>query len=106
MKTVTLTIANNHQTVELPVDSELVVMLPEEPTTGYLWTIDDENNVLSPIDTQYTQYKGAGIGGGGMRFFRIQALPVGTTLLRIKHWREWQGDELIIGRFDVTLEVR
>lgn len=48
---------------------------------------------------------GTGAGAAGIGEFRVHALQPGLSQLRLKHWREWQGDSSVIARFTMTVHV-
>jgi inhibitor of cysteine peptidase len=103
---ITLTEADNAKSFEVRQGALVVVRLKENPTTGYQWAVEGgEGNVLALQSSDYMQEPLAGVGGGGQRTFMFKAIGTGTTRLRLKLWRDWQGDASIIAHFEVTLQV-
>lgn len=106
MPQVTLTQADNGKSVQVKPGDLIVIHLGENPTTGYRWAVDQINSeVISLVNSDYAQSPGTGIGGGGERTFTFNAVKTGHSLIRLKLWREFQGDSSIIQRFDVTVQV-
>lgn len=107
MSTLFLTQTNANQTVELAVGDLLSITLPENPTTGYRWAIQTIDDRLLELQTStYAPALTTGMGGGGQHCFVFQAKAVGTSLLELKEWRDWEGDASILKRFAVTVEIR
>jgi inhibitor of cysteine peptidase len=82
-------------------------MLPENPTTGYRWAIDQTNeNMLVAQTPTFSPTPGGAIGSGGTRTFTFTAKQPGTVHLQLKLLRAWQGDSSIIDRYDATIQVQ
>jgi inhibitor of cysteine peptidase len=81
----------------------LAVRLREQGTTGYLWTVEAADG-LKLRDSQYVA-RGERPGAAGYHEFRFQAEAAGTHVLRFKHWRDWQGEDSVIGRCSVDVRV-
>ncbi|MEA2510174.1 MAG: Chagasin family peptidase inhibitor [Actinomycetota bacterium] len=79
------------------------VQLPEAPTTGYLWALEDLPHGVTLVRTEY-QAPGTGtIGGQGERAFVLDVLSVGRHVLEFRLARA-PGDEAVENR-TVTLIV-
>jgi inhibitor of cysteine peptidase len=48
---------------------------------------------------------GAAIGAAGVRVLRFRAARPGSFELRIKHWREWEGEASVTDRFHARIIV-
>lgn len=98
---------DNNRTAELRVGERLEVRLPENPTTGFSWAVDENDRQrLTLEDTAYAPPDEAGfIGARGQRTFRFTARQPGEVLLKLKYWRIWEGDGSIVERFAVTLRI-
>lgn len=98
---------DNNRTAELRVGERLEVRLPENPTTGFSWAVDDNDRQrLTLEDTAYAPPDEAGfIGARGQRTFRFTARQPGDVLLKLKYWRIWEGDGSVAERFAVTLRI-
>ena len=82
----TLTRTDNGKSITMQVNDLLLLSLDENPTTGFQWALDG--------------------GGGGQRVLTFKAQRAGIGQLKLKLWREWQGEPSIVERFTVTLQVR
>jgi inhibitor of cysteine peptidase len=103
---VTLTREDNDKTIEVHAGDSIVVRLPENPTTGFAWAIDRaDDEVLRLQSSEYSPAAGVGVGGGGQRNLTFKAIRPGTVTLRLKLWRDWEGDKSVTDRFTTTIRV-
>ncbi|MGE1059969.1 protease inhibitor I42 family protein [Bacillus sp. GMa5/1] len=99
-------ILNEHDSgrlIEMNVNEILVVYLQENPTTGYLWKVE-ETYGIEQVSDHFEP--GGAIGAAGLRVFKFQINGIGLYELHIKNWREWEGDVSIINRFKVKIVVK
>jgi inhibitor of cysteine peptidase len=100
-----LTAADNGRTVELPVGDEVALRLPENATTGYRWAIDSADANL--VDIKEGQYVSTSekMGGGGEAQWLIKAKAPGATSIKLKRWRQWEGESSVVERYEITLRI-
>jgi predicted secreted protein len=100
-----LTAADNGRTVELPVGDEVALRLPENATTGYRWAIDSADANL--VDIKEGQYvlTSEKMGGGGEAQWLIKAKAPGATSIKLKRWRQWEGESSVVERYEITLRI-
>lgn len=104
---VTVTQADNGQSVPIRMGDRVVVHLPENPTTGFQWSLDRTNHeVLQIEDAADAVLPDGTVGRGGQRTFVLQGKKSGVAESHFKLWREWEGDKSITKHFVVTVEVR
>jgi inhibitor of cysteine peptidase len=103
MSELNLTQADSGKSFEVHKDDAIVIRLKENPTTGYQWAVEKADDRIS---TSFSLPEDAKIGGGGTRVFIFKPKTADTAHIQLKHWREWEGDDSIIERFDVTIVVR
>ncbi len=102
-----LTQANNGESYELNRDDVIVIRLTENPTTGYCWEIEElDNNILALQSSDFFLPENPQIGEGGMRVFAFKAKTAGSAQIRLKYWREWEGNDSITDVFNVTTIVK
>jgi inhibitor of cysteine peptidase len=101
----TLTQADNGKTIMAEPGSRVVVVLPENPTTGYSWTPEAVDPDLPLLSSEYSTAHGGGIGGGGTRTLEFQAKSPGDHRIRLKRWREWEGDKSVRERYQVGVRI-
>jgi inhibitor of cysteine peptidase len=105
---ITLTKADSGKTITVHVGDKIAITLPENPSTGYTWAIDQTNsNILKSLSSTYTQNPAHKPSAGvpGNRTFLFQVQQPGTVHLRLKQWRSREGNKSITDRFDVTINV-
>jgi inhibitor of cysteine peptidase len=102
-----LTRVDNNRTAAVRVGERIEARLPENPTTGFAWAIDETSSRRLALDgTDYTPPVESGfIGTRGQRTFRFTARQPGEVALKFKYWRVWEGDASIKERFAVTLQI-
>jgi inhibitor of cysteine peptidase len=100
-----LTAADNGRTVELHVGDEVALHLPENATTGYRWAIDSADANL--VDIKEGQYVSTSekMGGGGEAQWLIKAKAPGATSIKLKRWRQWEGESSVVERYEITLRI-
>jgi len=103
----TLTRADNGKYITMQVNDHLIVSLDENFTTGFQWALDSSGGDWVKLQaSEYIPAAGSGIGGGGQRVLTFKAQQAGTGRLQLKLWREWEGEQSIVERFTVTLQVQ
>lgn len=107
MGKLSITEADKGKTLEVRRDDLIVVRLPENPTTGYRWALDeDQHEILFLEKSEFSLPKSPKVGGGGTRIFTFRAKRAGTAQIRLKNWRDWEGEASVIDRFDSETVVR
>ncbi|ACK49898.1 conserved hypothetical protein [Methylocella silvestris BL2] len=101
--------ADNGRTIRLHAGETITLRLPENPSTGYGWSLEPyDAELLDVRQGPYRTLSGA-LGAGGEASWTIRARAAGsstaTTTLGLKLWRQWEGDPSIVKRFGVTLRV-
>lgn len=106
------------------VHDELRILLPEAPSTGYTWKIDEtiiddlrkgnseeelvHEAFLSLVEEKFQPAAHQGelrLGAGGLRSFVFQSLKPGEHTLRITNRRPWQANARGIKTFEVFLDI-
>jgi inhibitor of cysteine peptidase len=102
-----LTRPDNSRTAEIKVGQQIAVRLPENPTTGFGWAVDETSRQLLTLDrTEYTGPTETYVGVKGLRSFTFTAKQAGEVTLKLKYWRFWEGDASVTERYAVTLKIR
>ena len=104
MTALTLTEAQDGSTVPAQGADTVVVELPESPTTGFRWSVDNGEEALEPTDASFRPAAGGGLGGGGTRVFRYEIPAKRRSHIRLKLWRAWEGERSVTRRFDAWIE--
>ena len=101
-----LTRADHQRTAEVRVGEPIAVQLPENPTTGFTWAIDETDRQRLTLDgSDYVPPEMGFIGAKGQRTFRFTARRPGEMTLQLKYWRVWEGEGSVTERFTVTLRI-
>ena len=105
--TIRLSGADSGTSFRATVGDTIVVTLPENPSTGYRWDVDQGGGkVLALVSADYAAPAGTPLAGApGTRTFTFRAQGTGGTHLVLKYWRPFEGDGSITQRFDITVEV-
>jgi len=103
MSRLTLTTADNGRSFRMGAADEIVLRLPENPTTGYRWQIDRMGEALELTSDTYEPSPPLQPGSGGTREFRFRRVAPESARLELKNWQEWEGDRSISERFAVTV---
>jgi predicted secreted protein len=100
-----LTAADNGRTVDLHVGDEVSLRLPENATTGYRWAIGfADANLVDINEGQYVSTSDK-MGGGGEAQWLIKAKAAGATSIKLKRWRQWEGESSVVERYETTLRI-
>jgi len=101
----TLTEADNGTTAEMHVGDTIVLQLPENPTTGYRWAIEALNaDLVEAQEGPYLNQSNA-VGGGGEATWTLHPKAPGTSEIKLKLWRPFEGERSVQKYFGVTLKV-
>ncbi len=100
-----LTSANNGGTFELRVGHEVVIRLPENPSTGYRWAVEMVDATLVKIEEEEFVPASKMVGGGGEAQWLLKAEAPGETAVKFKRWRHWEGERSVTERYEITLRI-
>jgi inhibitor of cysteine peptidase len=108
MTEIKLTRNDNGKTVEARVGDSVVIELQENPTTGYVWTLEvkDGTGIVYVNKPRYIAANNSGIGGGGMRTFLVNVQSAGIVTIDIKLRHPWEPESTAIDRFNVVINAR
>ncbi|MEI6708929.1 MAG: protease inhibitor I42 family protein [Methylococcales bacterium] len=112
VQTIVLTEQDKDKPLTVSVGDSFVIRLNENPTTGYVWAIDVQTELLVLQRSDYVSdaqpnTHGAVhiVGGGGKRSFTFVAPKSGVATLKLKHWRSWEGDASIVDTFSILVQI-
>ena len=92
------------RSLELKDGDTVTIRLPENPTTGFRWQVDQIDADIHLMDASFEPSKESEIGSGGIREFRFLLHGSKGGVVTLKHWRDWEGEASIIKRFDFRVE--
>ncbi|GHF65997.1 Zn-dependent peptidase ImmA (M78 family)/predicted secreted protein [Deinococcus metalli] len=93
------------------VSDELVVQLPEMPSTGYIWTAPVSTGAEPAVEVlvdQFLQGPEADenvLGGSGLRRFVLRVIHAGGAHLELRKERPWQGSGEPVDRYGIDLNI-
>ena len=104
----TFTRENNGEEYFLLRGEPFRLILPENPTTGYMWIIEEptsENIVLVRQEYFPRNFGFPIMGGGGFRNMIFETLEEGRAELVIRLRRPWSPEEEFVDLFTLYLEI-
>jgi inhibitor of cysteine peptidase len=102
----TLTEADDGKAVDLHVGDTVVVRLSENPAAGYRWSVDGLDTQMASVEEgEYVRQSDA-VGSGGEARWTVKAKMPGTTAIKLKLWRHFEGERSVQKRFAFTMTVK
>ena len=95
------------QEISIGVDQEFVIALSSNPTTGYMWQVSHDENMLKLIESKYElggETKQGVVGAGGVELFRFKALNKGETEITMVYKRPWEEESINQKAFTVNIK--
>jgi predicted secreted protein len=106
MSSIILTAEDNGRVVITAPGQEVAVRLAENPATGYVWALDSLDEEVVTVQAESFEPAGdASFGGGGLHTWQLLVKQGGQSLVGFKLWREWEGEQGVIERYQVTIQV-
>ncbi len=97
---------DNGRTLDLRTGESIKIVLPENATTGYRWSIDHYDKELFEEVAQEPRYTSPAIGSGGEITFIFKAKKTGRGEIVLKHGRRWAGEASVTKHFRIHLNVK
>jgi predicted secreted protein len=89
-------VTQNGSSVHLSVGDEIVVRVPEIPTTGYVWAVNVVDPALRLVESTFIPPVGNGSepapGAGGQRVIRLRAATAGEAGAELVLKRGWESE--------------
>lgn len=79
----------NGQTIDLAVDDEFTVRLPENPTTGHRWELRSRAAAVCRVESDKYEAPQAAHGAGGDHVWGFRAMRSGAAELLFVYRRPW-----------------
>ena len=77
--------------VEVGVGDEVVIRLPENATTGYVWSVESIGPGLEVMDDTTVPPGEAAPGAAGERLFRVRAVSPARADVVLRLARSWES---------------
>ena len=108
-KTVRVDETFHGQPVQMRAGDNLEIVLPENASTGYRWTIAPESeSSAAPVlreGKQSAEGAGSPPGKPGLRIFRFDAVQSGSVQLLFRYARPWEKDKAPAREFMIQVVV-
>jgi inhibitor of cysteine peptidase len=101
---VIITRSANQKVVSAASESNITVVLPGNPTTGYDWEITGTDESLLKSAGSSFKPDNNMAGSGGERRFEFKAAGAGQVRLRLVYKRFWES--AVAETFEVTIIIR
>jgi inhibitor of cysteine peptidase len=89
----------------LRVGQELVLRLPEQPTTGFQWELTLAGAPAGALARASFEPPAAGAGGPGRRVWRFRAIQAGEGRIALRYGRPWEPAAPTARAFALRLRV-
>lgn len=104
----TLTEQDNGTDIDLKSGDELIVRLPDNPSTGFNWTVVGEP---VPLKLQKSSFhhktsNGKALGSSGISVFQFMTTSRGIANLTLVYRRSWEYNVPPLKTFSVRVNVR
>jgi inhibitor of cysteine peptidase len=94
--------AANGRTFDAVVNDLIVLILDENPTSGYRWQVDIESGIKL-VSSEFEPADSNAIGGFGVRTIVLSVKSPGTLRVRAKLRPAWTVDVPAVERCDFTI---
>lgn len=101
-----LTEADDRRTVDVRVGETVEVTLPERGGGGYSWAVDHIDPGIAKAYEPKSHYPKDQVGSAGKKTFGFEATKPGSGEVRLKHWRDFEGDSSINMRFRLRINAK
>jgi len=107
-QTAVITQKDNGKEIAVPEGAIFEVRLEQSGGTGYLWQIvePDETHLKVLESAEIPLRQGRIVGGPLLKTWKIKAVKVGQTDLKILLYRPWEGTEKAADSFHVKIQIR
>ncbi len=105
-ETMELSENDSGKTVEINVGDELEIVVPGNPTTGYVWEVrSHDSNILRLINSIFSADDKA-IGAGGMEIIKFHAIAEGKSRVTLIFHRPFEHNIPPLKTFDATIVIK
>jgi predicted secreted protein len=92
--------------VEILVGDDLEVVLPGNPTTGYVWEVSSLDSTVLKLDKSDFVANDKAVGSGGMEIIKLHAIAEGTSVVRLIFHRPFERNVPPLKTFSVTVIIK
>ena len=91
--------------IDAQVGDTIVLRLSDNATGGYRWELEPVDGEPVVLESSDFETPNPAIGSGGVATWTLHAASPGTSTIRSKRWRPWEGDASVLARVTVTVHV-
>ena len=96
---------DNGKTIKMADGDTIFVRLNENSTTGYRWDFDNLDEKMVQVERASYERASEAVGSGGEATWSVKPQTSGTAKMRMKLWRQWEGEQSVVETFAFTLKV-
>jgi len=96
---------DNGRTVEVQLDDEFEIVLPEVRTAGFHWSLKSAGKSCQLLGDESTANLKA-VGGSGSHSFYFRATAAGACVVDLQYGRSWEAGSEPNRTFSLKVEVR
>jgi inhibitor of cysteine peptidase len=89
-----MNISFKEQTITAKVGEKFNIDIPSNPTTGYTWVVENDQQKLKLISRDMIMVDSKNLGSKGTERFIFEALSEGETSVYMKYKRPWENVSL------------
>ncbi len=98
--------SNNGQEFEINTQTEIIVSLEANPTTGYTWSISNlDTSLIKLIKESTLEADSQKLGAPGKQVFHFLSISPGVTELNLIYHREWEKQIAPLDTFQVVVRI-
>ncbi|MEA3038298.1 MAG: inhibitor of cysteine peptidase [Sphingomonadales bacterium] len=100
-----LTFLDNGRSVRVRVGETVTVRLPENASTGYRWSLGEQEGKAVELESTEPDYRAGAVGSGGEILFTLKARQKGKARIRLVEARSWEkGSEAKSFQVEIVVE--
>lgn len=104
---VTVTEADNGNSVELSPGDIIVIALETNPSTGYVWQVESVDASMVTLSGQGVSHPGRQMPGApGRQTFQFTAQKPGTAILKLVYVRPWEKSTPPGKTYELTVAIK
>ena len=101
-----LTENDSGKTVELRTGYDLEIVLPANPTTGYVWEVSSMDSTVLKLDKSEFIAGNKAIGSGVMEVIKLYAIGEGRSELKLIYHRHFEKDKSPLSTFEIAVIIK
>jgi predicted secreted protein len=105
-ETMKLSENDSGKTIEICVDDELEIVLPGNPTTGYVWEVRSLDSTKMKVGKSEFLASDKAIGSAGMEIIKLHTIATGIEVVRMIYHRPFEPNIPPLKTFEVTVIIK